>query len=796
MAANGEATKTGGAESWIGKRVARREDPELLTGNGRYAGDLVRPGMLHAAFLRSPFPHAEIRSIDADEARRMPGVHAVLTGDDLPEDLGEQPCTHLFGQRPTPYYALARGRARYAGEPVAVVVAESLYQAEDARDAIEVDWEPLDSVGDAMLALEDGAPRVYEDWPDNVAGVFESEMGDVDAALEEADVVVTEKLRVQRHFACSIEGRGVLAEWDDRVGELTLHTSSQILHIARDLLADVLGIPEHRIRVIVPRIGGGFGAKFHFYPEETAVALAARETRRPVRWVEDRMESFLATVHAREQNAEVTIAASSDGTITAVKADLVGDMGAAMHTVGYGPLWLTAVMMTNIYEIPNARVRARAVLTNKTPLGSFRGWGQPQANFFIERMVDRLARELGMDRAELRRKNFIPPEHLPRKSLHHTLDSGDYAACLDRALELLDERGWRERQAEMRAEGRHVGIGITCYTENTALGPSKMLNQGGVEQGGYDISRVRVEPSGEVTVYTGLCEMGQGISTALRQIAAEYVGVHPDHVTVVTGDTASCPYTGYGTGASRSATVGGAALRKASLQVAEKARRIAAHLLEANPDDLRVRDGVFTVEGDPSASVTMAAVGRAAYLRAIDLPEGEEPGLEAIAVFDPPQMAWPYGTNIAVVEVDPETGEVKFLDYVYVHDCGPVINPMIVDGQIHGGLAQGVGTALFEELPYAEDGQPLFGSFMDYVLPTAVEVPRPRLDHQETPSPNIPFGSKGVGEAGVIGSPSAIVAAIEDALQPYGAWIPATPVTPEKVLDLVASGEPSEVTAS
>src|SRR5918995_1690245 len=418
--------------SWVGRRMRRREDGELLTGRSRFVADLSRPGMAHAAFLRCPFPNARINSIDVEAARAMAGVHAVLTGEDLPADLGAQPNTHLFGERETPYYALARGRARYAGEPVAVVVADSPYVAEDARDEIIVDWEPLPSVGDAVAALEEDAPRVWDDrdWPDNVCGVFESEMGDVDTAFDEADVVVTESYRIQRQFACSLEGRGVLAEWDRNVDELTLWTSSQIVHIARDLLSAVLGLPEHRIRVLVPRIGGGFGAKFHFYPEETAVALAARATGRPVRWVEDRLESFLATVHAREQRVELSMAARRDGTIIGVKGDVVGDMGAAMHTVGYGPLWLTSVMLTNVYEILNARVRARAVVTNKTPLGSYRGWGQPQANFVVERTVDRLADELGIERSELRRQNFIPPERLPRKSLHHTLDSGDYARCL------------------------------------------------------------------------------------------------------------------------------------------------------------------------------------------------------------------------------------------------------------------------------------------------------------------------------------------------------------------------------
>jgi aerobic carbon-monoxide dehydrogenase large subunit len=776
---------------WVGRRMPRREDAELLTGQGRFVGDLHRPGMLHAAFLRSPFPHAKITSIDADGARAMPGVHAVLSGSDLPDDLGAQPNTHLFGERETPYYALARDRARYAGEPVAMVVAESPYLAEDARDEVLVDWEPLPSVGDAELALNEGAPLVWpdRDWPDNVCATFEKEMGDVDRAFAEADVVVTERYRIQRQFACSLEGRGVLAEWDRNVDELTLWTSSQIVHIVRDLLSAVLGLPEHRIRVLVPRIGGGFGAKFHFYNEETAVALAARATGRPVRWVEDRLESFVATVHARQQHVEFSMAAREDGTITGVKGDLIGDMGAAMHTVGYGPLWLTSVMLTSVYEIPNARVRARAVVTNKTPLGSYRGWGQPQANFVVERTVDRLAKELGIDRADLRRRNFIPPDRLPRKSLHHTLDSGDYRACLDRAMELVDERRWPERQAELREQGRHVGIGISFYTENSALGPSRMLNEGGVQQGGYDIARVRVEPGGEVTLYTGLCEMGQGVTTALAQVCADNVGVHPDQVHVVHGDSSQVPYTGYGTGASRGASVGGAAVMKAARAAREKVLRIAGHMLEASPEDLEAEDGRIFVRGTPSAQVTMADIGRAAYIRAIELPEGEDPGIETVEAFDPPQFAWPYGANVAVVEVDVETGEVSFLDYIYVHDCGTIVNPTIVEGQIQGGVAQGIGAALFEALPYDDDGQPLFATFMEYVLPTAAELPRLAMEHQHTPSPNIPGGMKGVGEAGAIGSPSAVVAAIEDALEPYGARITETPVTPAAIVEMVTRTE-------
>jgi len=780
---------------WVGQSLKRREDPELLTGRGRYVADVVRPGMLHAAFVRSPFAHARIASIDVSVAAEVPGVRAVLTAADFPEGLGAQPCTHLFaGQHDTPYYALARDRVRYAGEPVAIVVADSPHLAEDGVEGVEVDWEPLGAVSSVRAALAGGAPLLYDDWRDNVAAVFEQDKGDVDGAFAAADVVVTERVHIQRQFGCSLETRGVVAEWDEFADQLTVWSSTQVLHILRDLLSDVLGLPEHRIRVIVPRIGGAFGAKFHFYPEETAVALAALATGRPVRWIEDRLESFVATVHAREQVIEATMAATRDGKITAVKADILGDMGAALHTVGYGPVWLTAVMMTNLYAIENIRARARAVVTNKTPLGSYRGWGQPQANFAVERTIDKLARELGIDGIELRRRNFIPPDAFPYQSLHHVFDSGRYAEALDKALERFDIEGWRRRQRELRQQGRYVGLGVSCYIENTALGPSRILNAGGVEQGGYDIARVRIEPGGEVTVYTGLCEMGQGFTNGLAQVCADYLGAHPDQITVVTGDTSSCPYTGYGTGASRSASVGGAALMKASAKLGEKVRRIAGHMLEAAAEDLVLEDGEVWVAGFPARRVSFAEIGRAAYLRADQLPEGEDPGLEEIGVFDPPQMAWPYGVNCVAVEVDPDTGEVRFLDYAYVHDSGTVLNPMIVEGQIHGGVAQGIGSALFEELRYDESGQPLFGSFMDYVLPTAMEIPRIRIDEQVTPSPIIPGGTKGVGEAGAIGSPAAVVAAVEDALSPFGVRIRETPVTPERILRLLSAARGAAAT--
>jgi carbon-monoxide dehydrogenase large subunit len=778
--------------TWVGRSLRRHEDPELLAGRGRYLADLTAPRMLHAAFLRSPQAHARIRRLDVRGALAMPGVHAALTGNDLPPTLRPQPVTHIFqNQRATPTYALARDRVRYVGEPVAVVAADSPYRAEDALERIAVEWEVLPAVADVEAALAPGAARLYDDWPDNVAVTFAQAMGEVDRALAEADVVVTERFHIQRQFGCPLETRGVLAEWDVHRGELTLWSPTQILHIARDCLADVLGLPEHRIRVMVPRVGGAFGVKFHFYHEEVAVALLARAAARPVRWIEDRHESFVATVHAREQIVDASMAARRDGTLTAVTADILGDVGAHLHTVGFGPVWLTSVMITNVYEIPNARARSRGVVTNKTPFGSYRGWGQPQANFVVERLVDRVAASLGMDPADVRLKNFIPPERFPYKSLHHTFDSGRYGECLAKGLELLDYRGWRRRQADLRREGRWVGIGMSFFVENSALGPSKMLNQGGVEQGGYDIARIRMEPSGDVTVYTGMCEMGQGFTNGFRQLCAHTLGVRPDQIMVVTGDTHICPYTGYGTGASRSAAVGGGAVIRAAERLREKVCAIAAHLLEAAPEDLVLADGEIWVRGARGRRLTTADVGRAAYLLAIQLPEGVEQGLEAVGTFDPPQFAWPYGVNLAVVEVDPETGAVRFRDYAVVHDCGTVLNPMIVDGQIHGGVAQGIAGALYEDLPYSVTGQPQHRTFMDYLVPTASEVPPFRLGHTCTPSPLIPGGMKGVGEAGAIAPPAAVLNAIEDALREFGVRCTRTPATPEHILAALRASRPA-----
>ncbi|MEE9414089.1 MAG: xanthine dehydrogenase family protein molybdopterin-binding subunit [Acidimicrobiales bacterium] len=771
---------------YVGEPLKRREDHGLLVGAAPFMADIARPGTLHVSFVRSSVAHADITAVAVDDARAMPGIVAVLSAADFGDQV-PQPSTHELGTRPTPYFALAKDTVRYVGEAIVAVVGESPTCVADALELVEIDYRDRPVVVDVTNALEAESPLVYPDWSDNVAGTFAAEIGDIDSSIEQADVVVTRRLRIQRQTATSLEGRGAMADWDPHAKELLLWTSTQSPHIVRDFLAEVTGLPTHKIVVRVPSVGGAFGAKFHYYPEESAVALLSMMLKRPVIWLEGRSESFLATVHARQQTIDATIAATADGKIVGISADLLADIGAYLHMASYGPAWLTAVMMTGVYEIPNARARLKAVVTNKTPSGSYRGWGQPQANFVVERMVDLLANELSIDPIELRRRNFIAPEKFPYTSLFHTYDNGEYELCLDQGLEAGQYEQWRVKQAAAKVEGRHVGIGLSFYVENTALGPSRQMNQGGLNQGGYDISNIRMEPGGEVTLYTGLCEMGQGFTNGLAQMAAETIGLHIDQVTVVTGDTDKCPYTGHGTGASRSAAVGGAAVRKASLALRERVTKIAAHMLEAAEQDLVIEDGNIWVDGSPARSITTADVGRAAYLRAIDLPPDVDPGLEVIEVFDPTAMAWPYGLNVAVVEVDIETGLVKVIDYTVFHDCGTILNPMIVDGQIHGGVAQGIAAALFEELPYDEDGQPLAASLMSYLVPSSMELPNYNTGHIINPSPVIPGGMKGVGEAGVIGPPAAIVNAIEDALRDYGVSFTETPVTPQKIFEALSA---------
>ncbi|GEL16562.1 xanthine dehydrogenase family protein molybdopterin-binding subunit [Pseudonocardia asaccharolytica] len=778
---------------YTGTRVRRTEDPRLLAGRGQYIDDVTVPKMIEAAVLRSPLAHARITNIDVSRARAHPGVFDVLTGQDLATVAGQQPVIWfpIPEQRIAKTHALAVDQVRWVGQAVAAVVAVDRYVAEDALELIDIDYEPLPVVADLDAALAPDAPKLYDDWPDNVSGSLTYTAGDPDAAFASADLVVSASFRHGRAFGCPLEPRGCIVNWDTFAGSLDVWLSTQSPNLARDLLAEVFGIPVHKIRVRTPNLGGGFGNKFDFYGEEVIAAVLSRRTGRPVKLIEDRAESFVATSHSRDQRLDFEMALRSDGTILGLRGVSYGVLGGAFGTVGSGPPWASVLTCMGPYKIPNMDVTVKAVMTNRSPYGSYRGWGVPKGNIVHERLIELAARKLGMDRTEIRRKNFPAPEEFPFfTGVAFTYDSGRYADCLDLATSKIDELGWRERQARARAEGRSVGIGYSFHVEPSAYGPSRILNLVGLAHSGFDEVTVRMDSIGKVTIYSGQINMGQGTHTIYAQLAADTLGIPMDDVVVITGDTDSCPYTGYGTGGSRAAPLGGAAILRAGERLRAKILRIAAELLEASPEDLQIQDGQISVKGTTGRSVSTRDVGDAAYRRLLNrLPEGETPTLEEVDVFDPPNMATSYGCTALLVEVDRETGTVSLLDCLQAHDCGTVINPMLVDGQLAGGLAQALGGALLEELVYDEEGQLKTASFMDYLLPTAMEIPPFHFYHQETPAPDIPGGIKGVGEAGPIAGVSLVGSAIDDALSDLGVAVTRFPCTPPRLLELIREAQ-------
>ena len=774
----------------LGARVPRTEDPRLLAGRGEFIDDVVLPGMLEAAVLRSPYPHARILGIEVGAALALPGVHAVITGADLRRACaGPQPVIWRMipDQRMTDEYALATDKVRYVGQGVAAVAAVDRYVAEDALELIEVDYQPLPAVSTLDEALAGGAPLLYEDWPDNVSCRTVIPRGDVDAAFAEADVVVSETLHWGRQMGTPLETRGTVATWDPFTDRLEIWMSTQAPNLARDLLSEVLGLPVERIRVRTPDVGGGFGNKFDFYAEDVVAAVLSKECGHPVKLIEDRPESFVATAHSREQRIEVSAAATADGRITGLRGTVHGVLGGVLGTVGAGPCWATAGVMTGPYDIPNSEVGMVGVVTNRPPYGSYRGWGAPKANFAHERIVEAVARRLDLPANEVRRRNLVPPDAFPYPSPVFVYDSGRYAECLELAERAVAERGWAERVTAAGAEGRSLGIGYSFHVEMTAAGPTRLLNAVGMQHSGFDEEVVRIDSGGGVTVRTGLSAMGQGLHTALAQVTADTLGVPLESVTVISGDTQNCPFTGYGTGGSRGAAVGGGALVRAATRLRARVLRIAGEILEVSPDDLTVQDGLISVTGTPGApAVTMRDIGDAAYRRlAGRLPIEDMPTLEERVVFDPENVAFSYGTTAVLVEVDRETGQVTPLGYLIAHDCGTVINPMIVDGQLHGGAAQGLGGALFEEIHYDPEGQPLTTTFMDYLLPRAPDLPEFETLHMSTVAGHIPGGFKGMGEAGTIGAASAVAAAVDDALRDLGVHVTRLPITPERLLTLI-----------
>lgn len=760
----------------MGTPVRRREDPRLITGASTYTDDIQRPDMLYCELVRSPYAHARITEIDVAEAEGAEGVVAVVTGADLEGVVGGLPVAHRLEElKEPPHRPLTIDKVRYAGDAVAAIVAESRFAARDAAERVRVEYEELDPVVDLEAAIADGAPLVHEEEGSNVAFEFPFAAGDVDAAFADADVVIRQRMMNQRQIPVAIEPRSVVAEYDPGFGKLTVWSSTQIPHLLRTQLAIGLGIPEHSVRVIAPEVGGGFGSKLNVYAEEFLVGHLARTLGRPVKWTATRSEDFLATTHGRDQLADVEVAADRDGRLLGLRVRLLQDLGAYHQLLTPGIPTLTVLMLPGPYRLRNLEVHLSGVFTNKTPTDAYRGAGRPEATFLIERVMDLIAAETGLDPAEVRRRNLIPLTAMPAETCTELVyDSGDYPATLERLLEIADYEGLRREQEEKRGRGEVMGIGLSTYVEICGFGPSAAL-----PAGGWEACTVEVRRTGAVVVKTGISPHGQGEETVFAQIVADRLGVDIDAVEIAHGDTDYVPE-GIGTFGSRGVAVGGAALWLALDTIRTKAKKLAAHLLEAHEEDVEYEDGRLSIRGAPDRHVTFADVTEAAYM-ADNLPEGLEPGLAATHFFEPPNFTFPFGAHLCVIDIDPETGEPSIRRYIAVDDCGNVINPMIVDGQLHGGITQAIAQALYEEAVYDESGQLVSGSLMEYALPKASFLPNYELHRTITPTPVNPLGAKGIGEAGTIGGTPCVVNAIVDALSPFGARHIDMPARPEKI---------------
>ena len=768
----------------FGSGIRRREDPRLITGRSSYTDDIKLPGMVHAAILRSPHAHAAVNSVDTSAAASRPGVVAVFTGQDTEGVLNGLPCAWLIpnSDLKTPDHpAIAKDKVRYVGDAVAVVVAESRYEAEDALEHIQVEYEPLAAVISPKDAAQDGAPQLHDDVPHNIAFTWAVAGGDAAAAFEQADVTVSDTITLQRLIANPMEPRSAVAQWVAPTGELTLWSTSQNPHIARFLTSVVTGVPEHKIRVIAPEVGGGFGSKIPYYPDEAIASFCAMKLGVPVKWTETRSENYQVTTQGRDHIEEVEMAATGDGKITGLRATVYAGMGAYLSTAGPGvPTILHGLMYSGPYDIPNISGTIYGVFNNGTPVDAYRGAGRPEATTLIERLLDLLAARIGADPAELRRKNLIPKfENGHDVATGITYDSGDYEATLDICLSAADYPALRAEQEQARSEGRYMGIGVCTYVEICGLGPSQVAGAVGFQGGLWESAIVRFHPTGKVNVMIGSSPHGQGEETTFAQIVAGEVGVDVDDVEIIHGDTDVTPM-GWGTYGSRTTAVSGAAVTVATRKIKEKSRALAAHLLEAAAEDIDYEDGRFFVKGSPDQHKTIQDIALMANV-AWDMPEGMDPGLEASAFYDPPNFTFPFGAHLAVVEVDPKTGRIDLQRYHAVDDCGVQINPMIVEGQVHGGVVQGVGPVLWEGVVHDENGQPLTGTMLDYALPRADGLPEIQVQSNTTPSPHHPLGVKGVGEAGTIASTPTVYNAVMDALRPLGVSRVDMPLTPEKV---------------
>ena len=823
-------------QKFVGGGVPRKEDPALVTGRANWTDNIKLPGMLHATILRSPYAHAKITSIDASAAREQPGVVAVYTGDDLAAEYDANPTANpaamtgynvSFEDRARGngasvtetsnedvvddktrsfvawvvtedlkipnHWPVARDEVNFAGEPVAVVVATDRYKAQDALEFIEVDYEPMDVVTDLEEAVADGSPLVHENFGTNEAYTWNLDTGDIDEAFSSAAHVVKGRYLQPRLIPNAIETRGVVANPEPMNGGFTLYSSTQVPHILKAVLSAYCGIPEQRLRIVAPDVGGGFGSKLNAYSEEVIGLVVARKLGVPIKWIEDRSENYLATIHGRGQVQDIEVAADADGRIQGMRVKLLADMGAYFHLNTAGIPLLGAFMYPGVYTFPAYSFECKGIFTNKTPTDAYRGAGRPEAAYAVERIMDSLAKEVGIDVAEVRRRNFYEPFDEPTDTpAGIQYDSGNYQETLERVIDLAGYDDLRAEQRRRRESGDPVqlGIGFSTYTEICGLAPSQVLSALGAGGAGWETAKVQMLASGKVEVITGTTPHGQGHVTSWSQIAADALGVTPDDVEVLHGDTAIAPY-GRDTYGSRSLPVGGVAVHMAAQKVVDKAKKIAAHMLEAAEGDIEFEGGKFAVAGSPDQNVTMADVAGAAYL-ADNLPEGMEPVLSEEFFFDPPNFTFPFGAHICVTEVDTETGFVKIRDYFGVDDCGPIINPTIVDGQLHGGIAQGVAQALYEEAVYDEEGNLTTGSMVDYLVPGAPELPNYTLERTVTPSPSNAMGVKGVGEAGTIGAPPAVINSIVDALSPYGIEHVDMPASPWKVWQAIQDAEGRE----
>ncbi len=784
------------AGTGIGSAIKRREDFRFLRGSGRYTDDINLPNQTHMYVLRSTLAHAKIKKIDTSAAKKAPGVVAVFTCEDLDAaSVGGVPCGWQITSRDgnpmvePPHPVLARGKVRHVGDPIAVVIAESLNQAKDAAELIDIDFKELPVVVDTKSALNNGT-SVHDEAPGNLC--FDWELGDAAAvvdAFKKADHVTSIDLVNNRLIPNAMEPRAAIGDYDMGSGEHTLYTTSQNPHVIRLLMgAFVLGIPEHKLRVYAPDVGGGFGSKIFHYAEEILVTWAAKQINRPVKWTAERSESFVSDAHGRDHVTHAEMAFDKNAKALALKVDTIANLGAYLSTFGPAiPTWLHGTLLAGQYATPAIYVNVKTVFTNTVPVDAYRGAGRPEASFVLERLMSKAAREFGIDQAEIRRRNFVQPDQFPYATpVAVEYDTGNFQANMDQALEMADYDGFEARKAKSRKRGKLRGIGVASYIEACGVAPSALAGALGARAGLYEVATIRVNPTGSISVLTGTHSHGQGHETTFAQVVAGKLGIDVDSVELVHGDTDKIPF-GMGTYGSRSLAVGGAAISQAVDKVIEKGRKIAAHLLEASADDIVFENGAFTVKGT-DRSKAFGEIALAAYVPHSYPIDELEPGLEETAFYDPKNFTFPAGTYICEVEIDPRTGFTEIASFVASDDFGNIVNPMIVEGQVHGGLAQGIGQALLENASYDENGQLLSGTYMDYTMPRADDMPTFKVGTTCTPCTHNPLGAKGCGEAGAIGSPPAVINAIVDALGEYGVTHIDMPATPEKIWQAIQAG--------